>query len=103
MLGLFLQASGTYRLLRTNPRYLVEGKGGISILLGETNQDILNRWGEAYYRDYEFIEKIEYKEESFHGFFYLRKGRVIEIGYYCLENIQPSFSWITALGIKKKN
>ena len=91
-----------YRLLRNTPNYIVEGKGALSILLGETNNHLMQKWGQPYYRDFEFIEKVEYKEEKFNGIFYLYKGRIVEIRYIIIGETPPSFSWNTALGLQQE-
>ncbi len=86
-------------LLRTNPTYLVEGKGGLCILLGDRYHTIINRWGQPSYRDYGKPEKIFYHKKTWQGYFIINGGKVKKIVYYVPEKLTNNLFWNTAIGI----
>lgn len=67
------------RLLRNYPLYLVEGKGGLRVLLGETEADIVRRNGAPIRRDYFSPETLSYEMPEAAGDFVLYRGKIILI------------------------
>ncbi len=90
------------RLIRNYPGYLVEGKAGLGVILGETQNQLRKKWGSPSNRDYGSPELLFYKNEKFRGHFLIKKGRIIQIRYFVSENI-PSIQWLTALGLRQED
>ena len=91
------------RLLRNYPKYLVEGKGAMGVLLGENEQSLLRLWGSPQYRDYNKPELLFYKQSYFKGSFLLKKGRIIQIRLNTSPKIKEQTVWFTALGLREED
>ena len=87
-------------LVRNYPPYLVEGKAGLGVVLGETEQRLLKMWGAPNSRDYGRPESLFYKSEIFVGRFILKAGRIAQIRYHITEETPGSLTWLTALGLR---
>ena len=91
-------------LLRNHAPYLVEGIGGLSLLLGEEEEKILHTWGAPTIRDYEERETLYYQREEFEGKFILERGYIQAIIYYLRRNHKnPNLKFETALGLKEED
>ena len=88
------------RLLRNHAPYLVEGKGGLSLLLGEREEKLLATWGMPDRRSYSNPERLYYLAPTFQGSYLLYHGRIISIRFNIRKNLPESLQWQTALGLR---
>ncbi len=90
-------------LVRNYPAYLVEGKAGLGVVLGESQNKLRKIWGSPYRRDYGFPESLFYKNEKFIGGFLVRRGRIIQIRYSVNQEELNPIKWLTALGLRQED
>lgn len=89
------------RLLRNQPHYVAEGMGAAGMLLGESETDLLKRYGPPAYRNYAQPETLIYTELVFNADFVLRNGRIVKISLDVAKKKSPSLEWLTALGLRE--
>ena len=87
------------RRFRSFAPYLIEGKGALSILLGEDEVKIRQIWGAPDFRDFASPETLKFNASTFKGNYILYNGRVAEIQYFPSSDSTESVRWFTALGI----
>lgn len=90
-------------LLRNQPNHLIEGTGGAGMLLGETETELRQRYGEPAYRNHAQPETLSYTEELFNAEFVLQHDRIIEIRLEVAKHKSPSLAWFTALGLHEND
>lgn len=88
--------------MRNHATYLVEGKAGLGVMLGESVEDLRKRLGPPDYRDYERIERLYYRRETFWGSFLVYRSRIVQIRLEVRRSIE-SFQFFTALGFRYSN
>ena len=88
--------------MRNHATYLVEGKAGLGVMLGESVEDLRRRLGLPDYRDYERIERLYYRRETFWGSFLVYRSRIVQIRLEVRRSIE-SFQFFTALGFRYSN
>ena len=86
-------------LLRNEPHHIIEGMGAAGMLLGETEVELRQRYGEPAYRDLASPETLVYTEANFNASFILRNGRITEIHLEIEKHKTPSFDFFTAQGL----
>lgn len=69
------------------------------MLLGETEVELRQNYGEPAYRDHSDPELLTYTEEYFTASYLLKNGRIIEIRLEVERQKSPSLAWFTALGL----
>ena len=90
-------------LVRNYPAYLVEGKAGLGVVLGETRNQLRKMWGSPYRRNYGIPESLFYKNDKFTGHFLIRGGRIIQIRYAVNNEESNPITWFTALGLRQED
>lgn len=86
-------------LLRNQPRHIIEGTGAGGMLLGESEVELRQKYGEPAYRDHSDPELLTYTEERFTASYLLKNGRITEIRLEVEKVKSPSLAWFTALGL----
>jgi hypothetical protein len=86
-------------LLRNQPHHIIEGMGAAGMLLGETEVELRQRYGEPAYRDLASPETLTYTEANFNASFIMRNGRITEIRLEIEKHKTPSFDFFTAQGL----
>ncbi|MES0491132.1 MAG: hypothetical protein ABUK01_14125 [Leptospirales bacterium] len=89
------------RKLRNHGPYLVEGKGGMQVLIGESEIYVRNSLGEPTRRSYGKNDVLYYQRRTYRGEIWLRKGFVVRIIFYAQKHISQSFHWRTAMGLRQ--
>jgi len=89
------------RKLRNHGPYLVEGKGGMQVLIGESEVYVRNALGEPTRRSYGEIDVLYYHRRTYRGEIWLKKGFVARIIFYVQKHKSQSMHWRTALGMRQ--
>ncbi|RME88446.1 MAG: hypothetical protein D6767_10150 [Candidatus Hydrogenedentota bacterium] len=90
------------RLLRNYPLYIVEGKGAMRVLLGETEKEIRLFNGDPVRRDYFSPETLYYELPEANAEFLLKRGRIIQIKVRLKKHSLPNVVWKTAYGLEQE-
>lgn len=73
------------------------------MLLGESEVELRQKYGEPAYRDHSDPELLTYTEERFTAAFLLKNGRIKEIRLEVEKHKAPSLAWFTALGLSEND
>lgn len=78
---------------------MIEGTGAAGMLLGETETELRQRYGEPAYRNHADPETLVYTEANFNAEFVLKNDRIVRIHLEVEKHKSPSLEWFTALGL----
>ncbi|MDH4200591.1 MAG: hypothetical protein OEV66_09450 [Spirochaetia bacterium] len=90
------------RKLRNHWPYLVEGKGGMGVLLGEKEAMVYRILGQPTRRSFETLDELYFIRRTITGSILLYKSVVSRIRYEVSENQEESLKWKTAAGLRQE-